>query len=159
MYKNESDLLSKIEKKKKQLKSLKSDVREMKKDYRNQKKLRIDLNDKFDDLQNSGASKWEDFKKEYEMVLDFAEGDKNSFIQAAEGFLEELNERISGLEESMKESSAQAKDKSKELLDLLNERKDALTGRLEEARSDTGELWKEVKQWFIERANSIRAIF
>lgn len=159
MYKSESDLLEKIRKKKEHLVKLQSEVRDMEEDYRNQKNLRIELNEKFDELQHSDESKWEDFRKEYEMILDFAEGDKHSFIKTAEGFLEGLNEKISDLEETMKESSAQARKKSQEVLDELNDRKEALTMRLDDARSDTGELWVEVRQWFIERVNSIRALF
>lgn len=159
MYHNESAILSRIHKKKDQMELLKTELEEMEKEYQNHKSLREELTAKFDDLQKSGSSSWEDFRKEYEMILNFAEGDKNSFIQTAESFIEELNDKIQELEKSVKESSSEIKDKSQEMLKELNERKKALQDRLEEAKEDTGELWKEVKQWFIERANSVRALF
>ena len=124
MYNSESALLSKISKKKDQLNSLKKEIREMEKDYKNQNNLRLELTDKFEDLQESKSSNWEGFRKEYEMVLEFAEGDKFSFIETAESFMEDLNSKISELEEGLKKSSAEAKKKTSEMLDDLNERKD-----------------------------------
>jgi hypothetical protein len=63
------------------------------------------------------------------------------------------------MEASLKDTSAAAKDKAQTVLNDLNEQRNALQERLDEARSDTGEIWVEVKQWFIERANSIRSLF
>lgn len=159
MYDNESNLLSKIEKRKKQEKKIKDEIKELQKDYKKQKKLRIDLNNKFNTLKESKSSKWEDFKSEYEMVLDFAEGDKFSFISKAEEFLEELNVSIEKMEEKVKNSTESTKKKSQALLEEMNDRKEGLQKRLDEARKDSGELWKEVKQWYIEKAADIRALF
>ena len=159
MYHNESSVLSRIRKKKEQLEHMKSDLEEAQKDYENQKKLRIELTSKFNDLQKTGSSAWEDFRKEYEMILNFAEGDKTSFIKTAESFIEELNDKILELEKSAKDKSSELKEKSRDILNELKERKSALQSRLEEAKEDSGEVWIEVKQWFIERANSIRALF
>lgn len=159
MYNSESALLSKISKKQDQVNSLKKEIREMEKDYKNQNNLRLELTGKFEDLQKSKSSNWEGFRKEYEMVLEFAEGDKFSFIETAESFMADLNSKISELEEGLKKSSAEAKKKTSEMLDDLNERKDALQNRLEDVKADSGELWMEVRQWFIERANSIRSMF
>jgi len=159
MYTNESQLLAKISKKKQQLNNLEHEISEMEKNYRDQRNLRTELTEKFDDLQHSRSSNWDEFKKEYELVLDFAEGDKSSFIEAAESFIEELNKKITELEENLKKSSEEARKKSQEMLDDLNERKHALQERLEVVKTDTGELWLEVRQWFIERANSIKSMF
>lgn len=159
MYHNESNLLARIHKKKDQLEVLGTEVKEMEKDYQNQKDLREELTAKFEELQKTGSSAWEHFRKEYEMILNFAEGDKNNFVQMAESFIEELNHKILELEKSVKESSSEIKKKSQAMLNDLNQRKNALQNRLEEAKEDSGELWMEVKQWFIERANSIRALF
>ena len=159
MYQNESGVLSRIRKKKDHLEVLNSEIKELENDYRNQKNLREELTAKFDDLQKSGSDGWENFRQEYEMILNFAEGDKNSFILTAEVFMEELNKRILEMEESVKESSSEIRKKSQEMLQELNERRNALQSRLEEAKEDTGELWKEIKQWFIERANSVKALF
>lgn len=73
-----------------------------------------------------------------------------SFIETAESFLEELNSKIHELEEGLKKSSDEVKKKSKEILDELNERKEIFQSRLDEVKADTGELWMEVLQWFIE---------
>lgn len=159
MYNNESSLLSKISKKKDHLNSLKQEIREMEKDYENQNKLRNELTGKFEDLQESNPSDWEKFRREYELVLDFAEGDKFSFIDTAEAFMDELNEKISVMEEKVRKSSADAKKKSQQILDELNERRSDLQHRLEEVKEDSGELWMEFRQWFIERANSVRSLF
>ena len=159
MYNNESSLLNKISKKKDHLNSLKKEIRDMEKDYENQNKLRNELTEKFEDLQESKSSDWDKFRREYELVLDFAEGDKFSFIETAESFMDELNERISAMEEKVRKSSADAKKKSQEVLDDLKERRTDLQQRLEEVKADSGELWMEFRQWFIERANSVRAMF
>jgi len=159
MYQNESGMLSRIHKKKDHLEVLNSEIEELENDYRNQKSLREELTAKFDTLQKTGSSTWENFRKEYEMILNFAEGDKNSFILTAEAFMEELNDRILELEKSVKESSSDIRKKSQEMLQELNERRNALQSRLEEAKEDTGELWREIKQWFMERANSVKALF
>jgi chromosome segregation ATPase len=159
MFNNESRLLTKIKKKKDHLKEVQAEIDEMEKDYTNQNSLRNDLTEKFNSLKESAASGWESFKEEYEMVLDLAEGDKSRFIQKAESFIDDLNNRIGDLEDKIKSSTESAKEKSQKTLDELNERKTALQKRLEEAREDTGELWIEVKQWFIERAKSIRSLF
>lgn len=159
MYNSESSLLSKISKKKEQLDELNKEIEEMEEDYQNQNNLRLDLTNKFEELQKSRSSNWEDFKKEFELVLDFAEGDKNSFIQTSEAFINDLNDKIRDLEEKATESSADMKEKSQEMLDELNERKTALQKRLDEAKSDTGEVWIDIRQWFIERAKSVRSLF
>jgi DNA repair exonuclease SbcCD ATPase subunit len=159
MYNNESRLLSKLEKKKAQLNMMQEEIDELNEDYQNQLKLRTDLDEKFKAIKEPNASDWESFKSEYEMVLDFAEGDKSRFIQKAEAFMEELNGKIKELNEQLKDSAESTRKKSQEMLDELNERKVALQKRLDTAKEDTGEIWLEVKQWFIERAKSIRASF
>jgi chromosome segregation ATPase len=159
MYNNESSLLGKISKKKDHLNSLKKEIREMEKDYENQNQLRNELTEKFEDLQESNSSDWEKFRREYELVLDFAEGDRFSFIETAETFMDELNEKIGVMEEKVKEASADAKKKSQEMLDELNERRSDLQERLEEVKADSGERWMEFRQWFMERANSVRSLF
>lgn len=159
MYNNESSLLTKISKKKEHLNALRQEIREMEKDYENQNKLRNELTEKFDHLQDSKSSDWDKFRREYELVLDFAEGDKFSFIETAESFMEELNEKIGEMEEKVKKSSADAKKKSQQVLDDLKERRSDLQNRLEEVKADSGELWMEFRQWFIERANSVRSMF
>lgn len=159
MYDNESRLLSRLEKKKEHLREVQDEISELTKDYQNQSKLRNDLTNKFKAIKEPNASNWEDFKSEYEMVLDFAEGDKSKFINNAEAFMEELNDRIAELDEMLTGAADATREKSQQLLNELNERKEALQKRLDEAKEDTGEVWMEVRQWFIERAKSIRAIF
>lgn len=159
MYNNESRLLTKIQNKKDQNKKIQAEIREMESDFNNQKKLRTDLTEKFNALKESGGSNWEDFREEYEMVLDFAEGDKNRFIQKAEEFIVELNDRIDALKDKLKDSTETTRKKSQQALDDLKERRTALQKRLEEAKEDTGELWMEVRQWFMERAKSVRSLF
>jgi hypothetical protein len=159
MYQGESNLLSKIHKKKERLDELKKEIEEMEEEYKNRNNLRLNLTDKFEELQHSGSSNWEDFKKEYEMVLEFAEGDKNSFIRTAEAFMTELNGKIGELEEKTRESSSDVKERSKKMLGELKERKAALQQKLDEAKSDTGEVWKEIRQWFLERAKSVGSLF
>lgn len=159
MYNRESSLLSKISKKKDRFDELKKEINGLEEEYRNQNDLRLDLTSKFDELKKSGSSGWEDFKKEYEMVLDLAEGDKNKFIQSAETFMEDLGVKIREIEKQARESSSGVKEQSKEMLEELNQRKADLQKRLDEARSDTGEVWKDVRQWFIERAKSVRSVF
>jgi chromosome segregation ATPase len=159
MYNSESALLSKISRKKDHLNSLKQEIRELEKDYKNQNKLRNELTQKFEDLQDSRSSDWDQFKREYELVLDFAEGDKFSFVETAETFMDELNDKIASLEEMIKKSSAEAKKKSQQMLDDLKERRKDLQDRLDEVKDDSGELWIEVRQWFIERANTVRSMF
>jgi DNA repair exonuclease SbcCD ATPase subunit len=159
MYNNESHLLSKLEKKKAQLKMMQAEIDELNQDYQNQRKLRTDLDEKFKAIKEPKASEWESFKSEYEMVLDFAEGDKGKFIQKAEAFMEELNGKIKELNEQLKDSAEATRKKSQQMLDELHERKMALQKRLDMAKEDTGEIWIEVRQWFIERAKSIRSSF
>jgi chromosome segregation ATPase len=158
MYDNESRLLSKLEKKKEQLREVQEEIRELTEDYENQKNLRDDFTSKFNAIQEPSASNWEDFKSEYEMVLEFAEGDKGKFIQKAEAFIDELNGRISELNEKLKDSADATREKSQQMLDELKERREALQKRLDEATEDSGEVWMEVKQWFIERAKSIKSV-
>lgn len=159
MYDNESRLLSKLDKKKNHLREVQEEINELQEDYQNQKKLRTDLTEKFKALKEGDSSKWENFKSEYEMILDFAEGDKSRFIQKAEAFMDDLNGRINELNEKLKDSAETTRKKSEQIIDELNERKEVLQKRLDEAKEDTGEVWLEVKQWFIERANSVRALF
>lgn len=159
MYNNESNLLSKLEKEKEQLRELNHKIEQLEEDYQNQKSLRNDLTEKFNALKEQSVSSWEDFKSEYEMVLDLAEGDKNNFIQKAEAFINDLNVKIDELNEKVKDSAEATRKKSEQMRDELNERKEALQQRLAEAKEDTGEVWVEVKQWFIERAKNLRTLF
>jgi flagellar motility protein MotE (MotC chaperone) len=73
--------------------------------------------------------------------------------------MDDLNGRINELNEKLKDSAEATRKKSEQIIDELNERKEVLQKRLDEAKEDTGEVWLEVKQWFIERANSVRALF
>ena len=159
MYNNESNLLAKINKKKEHIQKLRDELSTLEEDYKNQNKLRNDLTQKFEALQESDSSNWDEFKAEYEMILDFAEGDKYSFLEKAEMFMAELNKKIEELEERVKESSSSVKKKTQEMLDELNERKQVLQEKLDDVKADTGEVWKEVRQWFIERANDVKALF
>lgn len=159
MFDNESNLLIKISKLKDQIADYKKDMKQLEKEHKNQRQLRTDLTEKFRELKNYKSAKWEDFKAEYEMVLDLAEGEKESFIRKAESFLEQLSKRIDDVEERMKDSSEAARIKSQKLLSDLNERKGDLQKKLEDVVADSGEMWKEFRQSFIEKAKSLRSLF
>ncbi|MFO7615410.1 MAG: hypothetical protein R6W71_12310 [Bacteroidales bacterium] len=156
MYDSESSLLSKINKMKDKVEGLKSDIKNLEKDYESQKKLRKDLTTRFDDLKRSKASDWEEFKKEYELALGFAEGDKYAFMQKAEAFISELGKRINVLEKKMEKSSKQAREKTQKTVDELKEKQKDMQKKLKEARESTGDMWKDARQWFIEKANSLK---
>ncbi len=155
MYENESALLSRISKKREKKKELQDEIRKLEKDYENQKKLREDLTGRFEDLKRSKKSNWEDFRREYELILDFAEGDKQVFIEKVQSFINELDIRIKELEEKAKKSSQDARKKNQEVLDEIREKQKVMQKRLDEAKETTGDIWKEVRQWIIERTDNI----
>lgn len=159
MFDNETNLLKKIKKKKDKIKKLRSELKELEKDYKGQKTMRVDLTKKFEDLKKSTSAKWEDFKSEYELILNLAEGDKTKFVEKADDFMEDLNKRIKELEGAVKKSSDKSRQKSQELLEELLGRKDVLQKKLDSVREETGEIWKEIKQSFIAGAKSIKSLF
>lgn len=152
IYENESSLLQDIQKNKDQLNELENE-------YKNQKKIRNDLMDKFNRLKDSGLSDWEGNKAEFEMALSYAEGDKEGFIQWAELILEDINLSIREGEEKVKKATEKSRGKLTDMIEELKIRKNELQERLDEARKDSGENWKEIKHWFIEKSKTGKEYF
>lgn len=119
-------------------------------------KQREELQKKFSELKSADSSGWEKAKENFELMLNYLEGDRESFIQQAESVLLEISEKIDEVQKKTVDAAAEAKQDLNEKIDEMKHSKEELQEKLDKIKSDTSDKWKEVKHWFAEKSKSAR---
>lgn len=114
-----------------------------------------ELEEKFDKLRKADDSKWEKAKTEFELAMQFVEGDKESFINKAEKKVRNLSARISELESRMADTTEDIRDNLQQRLDDLEINREEIQNRIDEIKKDSGEKWREIKLWFLAKTRNL----
>jgi len=156
LYESESDTLDQISKTKEKMRNKLDDLKTHYTEIINQ---REELENKYRYLKEAGDAHWENAKKEFELTLQYVEGDKDTFIQKAETVLLEMGEDIYNLEEKAKEAASDVKKELNEYIDDLKNTREELKEKLENIKHDSSETWRDIKHWFIEKSRGIKQYF
>lgn len=132
-------------------------------------RLIVDLDKKIDELQNkrdqlqskfrrltTDTSSWHDAKKDFETILNYVEGDKDTFIKNAEEAIKVLNDKLADFEKKIDESTGEAREKFVEMYHNMKVNRDDLAEKLDEVKKKADDSWKDVKHWFLEKARSFK---
>lgn len=122
-------------------------------------KKKIDqLQSKFN-LLKSDTSSWNEVKSDFEVTLNYIEGDKETFIEKAEEAIAVLSTKLNEFEKKIEESTGEARKNFVEMYNNMKANRDDLAGKLEEAKINADDTWKDVKHWFLGKARSFRDYF
>lgn len=114
-----------------------------------------ELEEKFDKLRKADDSKWEKAKTEFELAMQFVEGDKESFINKAEKKVRNLSARISELESRIADTTEDIRNSLQQRMDDLEISREEIQNRIDEIKKDSSEKWREIKLWFLAKASSL----
>ena len=153
LYESESDTLKETGKIRDRLNQKISDLKEH---YSDITKQRTDLQEKFNQLKKADDTHWEKAKEEFEVTLNYVEGNKDNFIQKAEALISELGNQIQEIEEKAVSAASDVKDVLGQKVNDLKDFKGDLQEKLDKIKNDSGDKWKEIKHWFIEKSKSVK---
>ncbi len=114
-----------------------------------------ELEEKFDKLRKADDSKWEKAKTEFELAMQFVEGDKESFINKAEKKVRNLSARISELESRIADTTEDIRNSLQQRMDDLEINREEIQNRINEIKNDSSEKWREIKLWFLAKTRSL----
>jgi len=153
MYESESEIQKETMKTKEKLNHKISDLES---DYINLSKKRKELQDKFENLKTVGEVQWEHAKDDFDLLLKYVEGDKESFIDKAETVINELGDKIQEIEDKAVHSASDIKDELTQKVNELKISKQELQNKIDTIKSDTSDRWRDIKHWFIEKTKSVK---
>jgi len=141
---------SEVQKEKMKIKEkLSYTIEVLEKEYKQLTQKRKELQEKFEKLKAVGDN-------EFEVLLNYIEGDKESFIDKAESLINELGDKIQELEDNAVDTAVDVKiDLAKKTNELKNTKKE-LQEKLEIIKSDTDDRWRDIKHWFIDKSKSVK---
>lgn len=118
---------------------------------------RTDLQLKFKNLKEANNKNWEKVKNEFEMILKYVEGDKESFITKAEALISDLSLRIAEMEQDAMQYVDEAKEQIEQRISTLKNSRFELQEKVNKIKADTSDQWREIQHWFIEKTESVKS--
>jgi DNA repair exonuclease SbcCD ATPase subunit len=125
-------------------------------EYSDLTKKRKELQDKFEQLKSLGDAQWERAKGDFDLLLKYVEGDKETFIDKAEIVIRELGDKIQEIEDKTVDTAADVKDELTQKIKELQVTKKELQEKIDTIKNDTGDRWRDIKHWFIEKTKSVK---
>ncbi len=153
LYETESDTLKAIRKTREKLDHK---LTELKSHYAEVIKQRELLQDKYKHLKEARDKQWQKSKEEFELILEYIEGDKESFIQKAENVIAELGVKILEIEKKTSDTASETKAAFTKRIEELKTSNADLQEKIDKIKTDTSDKWKEVKHWFFEKSRIVR---
>ncbi|NJM15185.1 MAG: hemagglutinin [Bacteroidales bacterium] len=120
------------------------------------KKKRNELQKKFTQLQYVAEDKWKTAKEEFDLLLDYIEGDKETFIHKAELIIDNISEQIIHLENRIADSATELKADLKDRVFELSQYKMELQEKLDKVKKGSTDKLHEFSQWFVEKTAAIK---
>lgn len=131
-------------------------IAELETKYSEISKKRKELQEKFEQLKSVSDNQWENAQNDFDLLLKYVEGEKETFIHKAEEMIDAMGKKI---QETENEVIDAAKDVKVELTQKVNDLKtyrQELQEKINAIKNDTGERWREIKHWFIEKSKSVK---
>ena len=153
LYEAESDTLKEIGKTKEKLDHK---LTELKSHYSEVIKQRELLQDKYMHMKEAKDKQWDKSREEFELILEYIEGDKGSFIQKAENVIAELGVKIMEIEKKASDAASETKATLTKKIDELKSTKADLQEKIDKIKTDSSDKWKEAKHWFFEKSRIVR---
>lgn len=153
LYESESEIQKEMMKTKEKL-NLK--INDLEKEYSEITKKRQELQEKFEQLKSVGDVEWENARKDFDLLLKYVEGNKETFIQKAEIIIKELGDKIQEIEDKTADVASDTKNDLTKKANELNISKQDLQEKIDSIKSDTSDQWREIKHWFIEKTKAVK---
>lgn len=153
LYEDESDTLKEISKTRE---TLNQRITDLEKKHADITKQRKELQEKFNHLKDVGDNQWTKTKEDFELTLKYVEGDKESFIQKAEGLITEIGSKIQELEDRAVDAATEVRADIDEKVKDLKISREELRSKVNRIKKDTGEHWKEIRRWFVKKSKSVK---
>jgi peptidoglycan hydrolase CwlO-like protein len=153
LYETESAIQKEIMKTKDKLNDKLFDLES---DYSELFKKRKELQKKFDQLKFIGDSQWENARNDFDLLLKYVEGDRETFIKKAELVIKELGDKIQEIEDKTIDTASDVKNDLAQKVNEMKISKQELQEKIDTIKSDTGDRWREIKHWFLEKSNSAK---
>jgi len=153
LYESESDTQKDIIETKEKFSAKLSELQEK---YNETLKKREELEYKYKELKDESEEDWENLKYKFDLLLEYLEGDRHSFIEKAEATLVDLGNKIVSLEDEASTAAKDVKISLIEKVEALKDSKKELEIKIEAVKNDTSHKWQDIKHWFIEKSNSVK---
>jgi len=114
------------------------------------------LQDKIELLRQDDDTSWETRKSEFEKTMEYFFGDKETLIANVEQTIDLLQKQIFSIEQMIGRSTGEARRKFEKLLKELKVEQKNLSVKLQVVKAGTGESWKDVQQWFLEKTQKLK---
>ena len=153
LYEEESDTLKEISKLKE---TMHQKITSLEKKYEEVMNQRRELEEKFNHLKEVTDDQWETSREDFELFLQYAEIDRETFIQKAESLIENIGGKIQELEEKTANVASETRESIHEKIKNLNISRNELRARVDKIKENSGEQWKDIKDWFAEKSKSVK---
>jgi chromosome segregation ATPase len=119
-------------------------------------KKRTELEKHFNQLKKADAKTFNEAKDRFEISLNYAEGDKENFIEKAEAMIGFIGDKITDYQEKLHDAAEDTSELLQLHIDDLQATKDELIGKIDKIKTGGTETWKDVKYWFLEKKESVK---
>lgn len=153
LYESESEIQKEILTTKEKLSRK---INELETQYKEVSKKRKELDEKFNQLIKTGDVQWENAQKDFDLLLKYIEGDRDTFIQKAELVINDLGAKIKEIEDKAVDAASDIKDDLTKKADELKVSKEELQEKINSIKNDSGDRWRDIKHWFIEKSESVK---
>lgn len=117
---------------------------------------RKELETKYYDLVHASDSQWQNVSEDFETLINQINSDKQYFYEKAQGWLNDMNNKISDLEEKARNSSQEIQESVQHQLKSLREQREQLQKNLVDMQQESGERWKGFRDGLDEGLNSMK---
>lgn len=156
LYETESGILDKIAKTRRKSEEKITDLKSKHNDIA---KKRKELEKKYKKLKKVREDNWEKEKEQFDLYLEYLEGDRDTFIHRAENLVEDIGDKIQELEKKTMGTATEMNEEIKKRINNLHLTREEIQEKLEKIKSDSSEKWMEIKQWFNEKSKAIKDYF
>ncbi len=153
LYESESEIQKETMKTKEKLSHK---ISELESEYSELTKKRMELQEKFEQLKSVGKVQWENAQQDFDLLLKYVEGDKETFIQKAEMIIHEIGLKIKEIEDKAVDTASDVKNELTQKANELKLSQKELQEKIDTIKSDTSDRWREIKHWFIEKTKKVK---
>jgi hypothetical protein len=156
LYETESGILDKIAKTRRKSEEKINDLKSKHSDIA---KKRKELEKKYKKLKKAREDKWEKEKEQFDLFLEYLEGDRDTFIHKAEDLIDDISDKIQELEKKTVGTATEMNEEIKKRINNLYLTKEEIQEKLEKVKTESSEKWMDIKQWFNEKSKAIKDYF
>lgn len=145
-----------------------NEISELEKDYRSKRqklkrradrlhKQREELEHKFDKVKEAQGGQVTKAIEELDKTIEEVENERETFIDRARTSLDKLNKNIEELQLIAEKRSIEGRKRLEKTIVDMKAKRDEFSLKINELAKDSSGKWQDVKKWFNQRYDSLRA--